>query len=116
MNGNTVYLNAANKPKEELCEWIGHLRSRSGVDIVRLRKMWHTDNPSIQGVWTPFTNKSSRLNVTEFPDNENFRLRMSEETASERLLRLAERLRLTDCQTQSLDDQKNIVEVNDKEK
>lgn len=39
-----------------------------GDDLIRLRKPQHTHNPSIQGTWTPFTNKPSELNVTVFPD------------------------------------------------
>lgn len=109
-------MNAANKPKEELCQWIGHLRTRSGEEIVRLRKMWHTDTPSIQGVWTPFTNKDTNLNVTEFPDYENFRFEATEESASDKLMKMAERLRLSDSQNKSLSNEKNVVEVHAKEK
>ena len=104
-------MDAANKPKEELCQWIGHLRTRSGVEIVRLKKMWHTDTPSIQGIWTPFTNKDTRLNVTEFPDYENFRFQVAEESATEKLIKMAERLRLLDSQGKLLSGEKNVVEV-----
>lgn len=34
----------------------------------RLRRLWHTDFPSIQGPWTPFTFKDPSLNLAEYPD------------------------------------------------
>lgn len=34
----------------------------------RLRKLWHTDSPSIQGTWTPFTFRDPQLNLAKFPD------------------------------------------------
>lgn len=34
---------------------------------LRLRKLWHTEFPSIQGPWTPFTFRNPKLNITEFP-------------------------------------------------
>lgn len=46
------------------------MRTRSGCLIVRLLHAQHTDNPSIQGVWNPFTNKTQKLAVTEFPIKE----------------------------------------------
>ena len=35
---------------------------------LRLLKLWHTDFPSIQGPWTPFTFKNPPLNQIKFPD------------------------------------------------
>lgn len=35
---------------------------------LRLRKYWHTEFPSIQGPWTPFTFRDPKLNITELPD------------------------------------------------
>lgn len=34
---------------------------------MRLRKLQATAVPSIQGVWTPFTNRDPELNITKFP-------------------------------------------------
>jgi hypothetical protein len=33
-----------------------------------MRKMWHTDYPSIQGPWSPFVNRDPQLNLAEFPN------------------------------------------------
>ena len=60
---------------------------------MRLRKEWHTYNPSIQGVWTPFTNKDTRLNVTQFPNKELSECPDSEPSATEKLMELAKQLR-----------------------
>jgi large subunit ribosomal protein L43 len=35
---------------------------------LRLRKFWHTEFPSIQGPWTPFTFRDPKLNITEWPN------------------------------------------------
>lgn len=48
----------------EIAEWVERLRGESGVKIEKIRKRWQTDNPSIQGTWTPFLNKPpSQLNI-----------------------------------------------------
>lgn len=95
-----MQLHVNNYSKDELCQWIGHLKNRSGQDLVRIRKQHHTDTPSIQGIWTPFTNKSSHLNVTEFPSQVESACHVTEESATERLLQMAQNLRLKDTPNQ----------------
>ena len=94
MSGKTQQLYVENYKREEICEWIGHLRNRSGEDFIRLRKQQHTDTPSIQGIWTPFTNKPTRLNVTEFPSEVESVIDDTETDATVKLLEMARRLRL----------------------
>ena len=89
------------KPQNEIREWVEHFRLRSGQDLVRLVKPWHTDSPSIQGIWTPFTNKNTTDNVTTFPDKELSQFVPIEKTSSEKLLELAQKLRLEDEQKNS---------------
>ncbi|XP_075072356.1 large ribosomal subunit protein mL43 [Mixophyes fleayi] len=67
------YLNGAireedinSKTAEEITELVQKMANQSGLDIIRLRKPYHTDNPSIQGQWHPFTNKPSSINVKSF--------------------------------------------------
>lgn len=55
------YLNS--KTADEISAIIQKLANQSGLEIIRIRKPFHTDNPSIQGQWHPFTNKPSVLNV-----------------------------------------------------
>ncbi|XP_030684805.1 39S ribosomal protein L43, mitochondrial-like [Nomascus leucogenys] len=58
------YLNGAvreesihRKSVEEISMLVQKLADQSGLDVIRIRKPFHTDNPSIQGQWHPFTNK-----------------------------------------------------------
>ena len=95
VNGNTVSQNVHMLSAEEICQWVGHLKNRSGRDIVMFNKMWHTDNPSIQGIWTPWTNKDTSLNLQEFPCKELSRYCDPEPpSATEILLERARQLRL----------------------
>ena len=68
VNGNRVTFSVQNQNKEEISKWIEYMRTRSGVNIQRIRKPWHTENPSIQGTWHPFTNKDPAINLATFPD------------------------------------------------
>ncbi|KAH1167411.1 39S ribosomal protein L43, mitochondrial [Mauremys mutica] len=51
----------ADKTVAEITQLVQKLASQSGLEIIRIRKPFHTDNPSIQGQWHPFTNKPSAL-------------------------------------------------------
>ncbi|XP_006101795.2 39S ribosomal protein L43, mitochondrial [Myotis lucifugus] len=58
------YLNGAvreeslnSKSVEEITTLVKKLATQSGLDIIRIRKPFHTDSPSVQGQWHPFTNK-----------------------------------------------------------
>ncbi|XP_033757132.1 39S ribosomal protein L43, mitochondrial-like [Pecten maximus] len=92
INGNTQTLNMTGLPKEDICKWVEAMRTRSGVDVMRLRKTWHTDTPSIQGAWNPFTFKDPVNNVTTFPNPELYSCPEGE-SATTRLLKRAEQLR-----------------------
>jgi len=93
VNGNTVHLNVAQQSSTEVCQWLEHLRCRSGENILRLRKTWHTDTPSVQGIWTPFTNLDPRLAVTSLPD-ERLSRRLAPESATDYVLKVAQNVRL----------------------
>lgn len=53
----------ASKTSEEIVQLATKLANQSGLDIIRIRKPFHTDNPSVQGQWHPLTNKPSILTV-----------------------------------------------------
>nr|XP_015818245.2 39S ribosomal protein L43, mitochondrial [Nothobranchius furzeri] len=57
LSGNTKTEPVANKTSQQILEVLTKLTNQSGLDIVRLRKPFHTDSPSIQGQWHPFTNR-----------------------------------------------------------
>merc|ERR1712137_1105278 len=76
---NRAYLVAEyiNGKKEEICvdkmkdtdivKWVELLRSRSGQPIHRIKKPWVTNNPSIQGVWSPDMDVPEVLNASSLP-------------------------------------------------
>ncbi|XP_073397541.1 large ribosomal subunit protein mL43 isoform X1 [Dendrobates tinctorius] len=54
------------KTAEEIAQLIQKMANQSGLDIIRIRKPYHTDSPSIQGQWHPFTNKPTSMNLRSF--------------------------------------------------
>ncbi|XP_061666050.1 39S ribosomal protein L43, mitochondrial [Syngnathoides biaculeatus] len=57
LNGNVREETVAGKTSSQVFEVLTKLTSQSGLDVIRIRKPFHTDNPSIQGLWHPFTNR-----------------------------------------------------------
>ncbi|MED6274187.1 39S ribosomal protein L43, mitochondrial [Characodon lateralis] len=57
LNGNTKEELVTNKTSQQVLEVVTKLTDQSGLDIIRIRKPFHTDSPSIQGKWQPFTNR-----------------------------------------------------------
>lgn len=93
LNGNAVYLNMAKQSAGEVCQWLEHLRCQSGEEIVRIRKPYHTDTPSIQGIWTPFMNHDPQLAVTSLPD-ETLSRRAPPLSATKYVLKLAQNVKV----------------------
>uniref|UniRef100_A0A8B9P661 Large ribosomal subunit protein mL43 n=1 Tax=Apteryx owenii TaxID=8824 RepID=A0A8B9P661_APTOW len=63
LNGTVREELVASKSGEEIARLAAKLADQSGLDIIRIRKPFHTANPSVQGQWHPFTNKPSALTV-----------------------------------------------------
>ncbi|KAG7267649.1 hypothetical protein CRUP_002017 [Coryphaenoides rupestris] len=57
MNGNVREKTVTSKTSKEISEILTQMANQSGLDIIRIRKPFHTDNPSIQGQWHPFTHR-----------------------------------------------------------
>ncbi|KAM9560448.1 large ribosomal subunit protein mL43 [Salvelinus alpinus] len=57
LNGNVKEEAITSKTSQQIVELITKLTNQSGLDIIRIRKPVHTDSPSIQGQWHPFTNR-----------------------------------------------------------
>lgn len=57
LNGSVREEVVGSKPAQEVAALIQKLSEQSGLDIIRIRKPFHTDSPSIQGQWHPFTNR-----------------------------------------------------------
>lgn len=83
LNGHTDYINCQNYSRDEVAKYIEYLRAKSGFPIIRFRKFWHTDSPSVQGVWTPFTHIDTDINVMSFPNESLSAARKLEPTATD---------------------------------
>jgi len=57
VNGNSQVVPVPNLSSSEVKGHVGRLSTASGVKVQKLKKYMHTDNPSIQGNWTPFLHK-----------------------------------------------------------
>ncbi|XP_063981357.1 large ribosomal subunit protein mL43 [Diachasmimorpha longicaudata] len=89
LNGERHWVSVANFPKEDIIKWIELLRTQSkDGSQMRLRKMFHTEFPSIQGPWTPYTFKNPMWNITKFPDDVIGNATVRKPTATEKLLEI----------------------------
>lgn len=57
LNGKVREETVTGRTAPQISELLTKLTNQSGLDIIRIRKPFHTDSPSIQGQWHPFTNR-----------------------------------------------------------
>ncbi|XP_029383849.1 large ribosomal subunit protein mL43 [Echeneis naucrates] len=57
LNGNVREEIITSKTSPQISELLTKLTNQSGLENIRIRKPFHTDSPSIQGQWHPFTNR-----------------------------------------------------------
>lgn len=97
LNGDGHWVNCRNNSMEEIHKWLNLLRSQNGnSSAIRWRKLWHTDMPSIQGPWTPFTHKHPENNLAKFPSESSSVPIDKPVTASEQLLKMFKEQSLED--------------------
>src|SRR5579883_1396812 len=89
VNGSEQTLNLNEHSREQLLKWLEFMRTRKGDTLVRLFKKNKTHNPSIQGIWTPFTNKSQETAVEKLPSQKLSTPLDAQKTATEKILELA---------------------------
>lgn len=95
MNGRREAMEMSGKEVGEICKWTEHIRTRSGVQIVRLIKNIHTDTPSTQGIWHPFMFKDPELAVMKFPSKKLSEITKTGKTATDFVLEeFSEKLRI----------------------
>ncbi|XP_042892333.1 39S ribosomal protein L43, mitochondrial-like [Penaeus japonicus] len=94
LNGGEEYISAHNLSSRDIKKWVEYLRMRSGNPVERLRKYQHTDHPSIQGPWTPWTHRDPEINVTEFPSEKLSAVHATEKTATDQLIELFEQQKI----------------------
>ncbi|KAL1122951.1 hypothetical protein AAG570_003276 [Ranatra chinensis] len=66
LNGRTDYINCHDMTKEEVFKSLTQMVNQSKREVMLYRKLWHTDCPSIQGTWSPFTFSDPKLNLAVF--------------------------------------------------
>lgn len=76
-----------------------------------MAKTWHTNNPSIQGSWNPWTNRDTIENVTTFPTEELSRGFSREQSTTDWILQAAKELREGKTLTQTARNY-DVVKVN----
>ncbi|XP_011496773.1 PREDICTED: 39S ribosomal protein L43, mitochondrial [Ceratosolen solmsi marchali] len=89
LNGQTHWICCRKFSREDIIKYMELVRTQSfDGSTLRLRKFWHTEFPSIQGPWTPFTFRDPKLNITEFPNAELGKCIKTEPTATEEIIEL----------------------------
>ncbi|XP_033102732.1 39S ribosomal protein L43, mitochondrial-like [Anneissia japonica] len=69
LNGSRNVISISNFDIDQVKEAVELARCQSGREILRTRKPWQTYTPSIQGVWNPFLNKPTNLNIRTVPSD-----------------------------------------------
>ncbi|KAG7190353.1 hypothetical protein KM043_006465 [Ampulex compressa] len=89
LNGESHWMEVGKYTREDIIKWMELVRTQfHDGSKMRLRKLWHTEFPSIQGPWTPFTFKESSLNHATFPNEKLAAAIQEQPTATEEVLRL----------------------------
>ncbi|XP_039481800.1 39S ribosomal protein L43, mitochondrial [Drosophila santomea] len=89
LNGEREWMSCRNNTQEEISKWIDLLKTQNGnSSSLRLRKMWHTEVPSIQGPWTPFLLRSPETTGQAYPNAEASKPLETPQTATEKLIEL----------------------------
>uniref|UniRef100_A0A1B6MVF2 Large ribosomal subunit protein mL43 n=1 Tax=Graphocephala atropunctata TaxID=36148 RepID=A0A1B6MVF2_9HEMI len=101
LNGGEEYIGTNNMSKEEIARWIHWMRTKSGYQDMRYLSYWHTDSPTVQGVWSPFTHRDPALNVATFPMSENPTAERQPPSATELLLELYQQQQQQQSEPQS---------------
>ncbi|KAG5672455.1 hypothetical protein PVAND_002582 [Polypedilum vanderplanki] len=92
LNGDRKWMSCHNRPSEEILKWLSLLSLQAGdTEPIRYRKHWHTDVPSIQGPWNPFTHKNPGHIIAEYPHEGLGRVFKAPQSATEKLLKIAKK-------------------------
>ncbi|XP_013112622.1 large ribosomal subunit protein mL43 [Stomoxys calcitrans] len=87
LDGEREWINCRNSTKDDILKWINFIKLQNGPSSsTRLRKMWHTNIPSIQSPWTPFILRHPSDNLVNFPTTEHSTPLDKQESATEKLL------------------------------
>ena len=67
VNGEKLWQNFWQEPYPVVAEWLDYYRNHSGKNYLVQRKYEFSENPSIQGMWTPFTHADPEIATAKFP-------------------------------------------------
>ena len=88
LNGERQWIPLSNCHREHVNWWVHSLLTQQGDPQWRLLKRMHSDNPSVQGVWTPFTNKPLDRATRTFPSADLVDMEFPPITATEQIREL----------------------------
>ena len=91
VNGSRQSMDVNQFTRDRVNKWLELFRTRKGDTFVKLLKKQRTHNPSIHGVWTPFTNLETKLAVESFPSPAYSTPAVKEKSATEKILDLYKR-------------------------
>lgn len=78
-------------------KWVNLFRTQSrSTTGIRLLQLNHTDYPSIQGPWTPYTFRDPALNLVEYPNEEYSQKEKLEPSNSEILIEMFKKQQIQD--------------------
>ena len=109
LNGERYWMSVANYTREDIVQWMELLRTQyQDGSSLRLLKLWHTEFPSIQGPWTPFTFKEPSLAQAQYPDRKLGAPIKVGTTATEELLKLYKQQQESENVTEEKKVQENV--------
>lgn len=102
LSGEVQWIPVTNYTRADIAKWMQLLCTQfHDGPAMRYRKLWHTEFPSIQGPWTPFTFKDPKYNTTEFPNDELGAVVKLKPTATEEVLRIYKAQKQAEAQEES---------------
>ncbi|CAF0739374.1 unnamed protein product [Rotaria sordida] len=90
LSGDRQWIPLSNCDRQQINWWVHSLLTQQGDPQWRLLKQMHTDSPSIQGIWTPFTNKPNDLITRTYPDKDLIEMEYPQMTATQQIQELFE--------------------------
>ncbi|CAF4232901.1 unnamed protein product [Rotaria socialis] len=94
LTGDRQWIPLSNCDREKVNWWIHSLLTQKGDPQWRLLKQMHTDSPSVQGIWTPFTNKPIDRITRMYPDKDLTEMEYPHITATQQIQELFEQEKL----------------------
>jgi len=90
LSGDRQWIPLSNCDRNRVNWWINSLLTQQGDPQWRLLKQMHTDSPSVQGIWTPFTNKPIDRILRTYPDKDLIEMEYPQMTATQQIKELFE--------------------------